>query len=363
MASNAPELSFEDLKISFERENTGEQQLVDKRKNEKHQKSTKNRTILPSLPQDAVNKQSLFDTPRLVVTKADEKSRRSKNPGTEKLGKTVKNDTARSFVSRLRANSWSPRQSKTPEFDSISLIHKTSEDFSEKRLFSHELNCIELMYQPDPSDEYSRPSESYKVPTIKHQNPEKVDQNNDNPRITEASPGYQDGNFGLESPAHGQECLNYTADEVSGSTFGNSRQKNINNKTHEGRKPTLQDSKLKGKSSRYEDRNANLDEASHPGYQDPELVDSKFLNARKGSNMSFKTGTVSSGRLFLPLRNDCENKSRNTLMPNCINRRRATSNESLPRVPLGKVNLVQPGVWQRLTDEDSPKGRNRSFTH
>ena len=353
MASNAPELSFEDLTISFERENTGEQQLVDKRRNEKHQKSTKNRTILPSLPQDAVNKQSLFDTPRLVVTKVDEKSRRSKNP----------KDTARSFVSRLRANSWSPRQSKTPEFDSISLIHKTSEDFSEKRLFSHELNCIELMYQPDPSDEYSRPSESYKVPTIKDKNPEKVDQNNDNPRITEASPGYQDGNFGLESPAYGQEYLNYTADEVSGSTFGNSRQKNINNNTHEGRKPTLQDSRLKGKSSRCEDRNANLDEASHPGYQDPELVDSKFLNTRKGSNMSFKNGTVSSGRLFLPLRNDCENKSRNTLMPNCINRRRATSNESLPRVPLGKVHLVQPAVWQRLRDEDNPKGRNRSFTH
>ena len=379
MAANSAglQVSFEDMKISFDRENSGEQ-LTQKSENEKHTKSAKNKNILPYVPKDSVKKFSPLDTPQLMITEDSENTGRSKNYRIEKLGKTVKKDAA-SFVSRLRANTWSPKQSKAPEFDSINLIHKMSEELEDNlgdRRSSHKLNCIELIYQPGPSDERLSSKRMDKIPRPEDKNPGIPDQsdgydangNNDNPRSKDPSPGYQDSNFELESPVRGQEYLNCTPrDDVSGSTLENARRKNINNNTYEARKPRLPDSKLEDLSSKYDDRNRRLEEPRHradtiPGFRHPELPDSRFVDRRRDSDVSLKNGAISSGRVFLPLKNDGQNKLRNTLLPNCINRRGTTSNESLPRVPLGKVSLVQAGVWHRLRDDDSPKGRNRSFT-
>lgn len=384
--TTALKVSFEDLSISFESENSSNK-LLDKRKENRKPKSRKYKNIPSCLPKKDLVKKSSLETPQLVVNDAceNDNSGRSKNSGLQKLGITVQKDKAKSFVSRLRANTWSPKQSRrTPEFDNIGLLHKKeleettleAEGVFHERTWTYPcvLGPTELLYLHIPGEECLSSEEMDKMPRIEDKNPGTRDQsysqsdtneNMENPRPKDTHPLCEDINFRFKGFMSGIDDKVPTFYE---STLKNPRQNTSN--TFEDRKPRYVDanSRFEDKSPRYDDRSPTFEDTNRrldviPGLQHPDFADSTFVDTRRNSNVSLKNGTISTARLFLPPQNDCEKKSCCTLSPNCTRKLRASSFGSLPRVPSGKLNLVQSGVWQRLRDEDNSKSRSRSFTH
>ena len=292
------EVNFEDFNISIQREESSNHH---KTTTEDEIKSTKNKNTASLLTKRDSNKKP-FE--KVKITLND----KSEYENFEKCGSTKK-DKAKLFVTRLRASTWSPRQSKLPEFDDIGLLHTKSEELEKAALEKvddpasyslHRMGWTELLYLPE----------------------RKV----------------------LPKTEKDEECVSQ------------------NCSTHENANNTHDEKKHKDTRSRYDDTNqAYRIPGIVPRILPPALMDPKAMGTRKSNEISLKNGTISHGRSFRPPK-DCEKKLCSTLSPNCTRRLRASSHETLPRVPSGKVNLVQSGIWIRLKDDDIPPPRNRSRT-
>jgi hypothetical protein len=385
--------SFEDLDISFERDNSFDE-LIEKKKEKKMQpRLTKNKNIrlskddavkktppkIPnlehdardddggksknlSLSKDAVEKSPL-EIPQVVLYDAYEADSLEKS-GTRKL--QTQKHKGRSFISRFRANSWSPKQSRTPEFDNIGLLHKMCEKREEEmsrgeaRIAapSYLLSYTELLYLP--TKERLPFDEREKVPRFEgksHGMKDRIQSDTKqsiSPRRNDSSPRYEEKAFSPKDSNRHTFEMGGKVPTVPRNTFEESKPKDVSvNSRFEDRNPRLVD-----KIPKLKETNLGISGSKHPDFVDPRMV------GKKSSNVSFTNATVPNGRLFLPPRNECGKNSCCTLSPNCTRRLRASSDERLPRVPSRKVSLIQAGAWLRFNDDNiSSTSRNRSFTH
>ena len=400
MESNpvALEVAFEDLNVSFERENSSDELIEKMKENKIEPISTTNKNIRLSndavkkspqenqqllkkndthddekrklknsaenlpLAKDASKKSSL-EIPKLVLNDGYEHVNTGKSR-TQKPG--VPKNKSRSFLSRLRANTWSPKPSRKLEFDNIGLLHKEFEKREQALLQSNArtpvppylLSYTELLYLQKPSKECLPSHEREEVPRFEGKSLGIRDKNQSDtkdpytPRCKDMSPRSEDKPFNSKHLRENNTCgEGGNVSTVSRNTFEEIKSRHVDTS-----------SRFEDRSHRPADKNPKLKDTNRrvPGYQHPDFVlDPRLVDTRRGS---FTNSTIANGRLFLPPRNDCRKKSCCTLSPNCTRRLSASSEERLPRLPSRKVSLIQAGVWQRLNDADSSTSRSRSFT-
>ena len=321
----------------------------------------------------------------------------------------------KSFVSRFRSNTWSPKQSKSPEFDNIGSAEETSQR-EKRKLALDELSYTQLLYLATPRTRSVSPSECNEILRLddncEFENFNSILDYQGNALITEK--GNHENASGIRNYKSIFTTTNLVA-ECEKFRLADPSSKNMNQdyKTSKGSdkvmrscdiKCNFENSLSKNTWERFDNRNPRIDGKSRTydntsprivvsghrsdtsksqledyGFEDLKIEDHRFENARiedhkfndprslnprsldqRKSSSSLCSRNI--GVLFQLPHDDCGKKSCSKLSPSCARRRIGSSYEGLPRVPTGKVNLVQSRAWQRLRDEDRPKSRDRSFT-